>query len=103
MGAGPGITRSELTPSFTPINQIHQHLCGLHVYAEDPKRQVKAHHFCTHLRKNLHQCVIYDSDAADARLIGIEYLIPEKEFTELPEDEKKVCCNRGMGRKRGQG
>jgi hypothetical protein len=69
----------------------------LHVYAADPSRSVKAHHFCTHLRKNLHQCVIYDSDEANARLIGIEYLIPEKEFTELPEEEKKVRCACGNG------
>ncbi|CAD6570612.1 MAG: hypothetical protein TREMPRED_005920 [Tremellales sp. Tagirdzhanova-0007] len=75
--------------SFTPINQIHQQLCGIHIYAHDPSRAVKAHHFCTHLRKNLHQCIIYDSDKPDARLIGIEYLIPEKEFEGLPEDEKK--------------
>lgn len=59
--------------SFTPINQIHQQLCGIHIFAHDPSRAVKAHHFCTHLRKNLHQCIIYDSDKPDARLIG-EYL-----------------------------
>ncbi|KAK8847344.1 hypothetical protein IAR55_005201 [Kwoniella newhampshirensis] len=75
--------------SFAPINQIHQHLCGLHIYSHDPKRPVKAHHFCTHLRHDLHQCVIYDSDKSDARLIGIEYLVPESVFVDLPEDEKK--------------
>ncbi|OCF37409.1 hypothetical protein I316_00530 [Kwoniella heveanensis BCC8398] len=75
--------------SFTPINQIHQHLCGLHIYSHDSKRAVKAHHFCTHLRHDLHQCVIYDSDDKNARLIGIEYLVPEEVFVKLPEDEKK--------------
>lgn len=76
--------------SFRPINQIHQHLCGLHIYAHDTKRAVRAHHFCTHLRHDLHQCVIYDSDQPNARLIGIEYLIPESVFVTLPADEKKV-------------
>ncbi|OWT41695.1 hypothetical protein C362_00056 [Cryptococcus neoformans Bt1] len=75
--------------SFQPINRIHQHLCGLHIYAHDTKRAVKAHHFCTHLRHDLHQCIIYDSDQPDARLIGIEYLIPEDAFIALPADEKK--------------
>ncbi|WVR04588.1 hypothetical protein IAU60_001596 [Kwoniella sp. DSM 27419] len=75
--------------SFNPINQIHQHLCGLHVYSHDSKRAVKAHHFCTHLRHDLHQCVIYDSDKPNARLIGIEYVIPEDAFVKLPEEEKK--------------
>lgn len=76
--------------SFQPINRIHQHLCGLHIYAHDTKRAVKAYHFCTHLRHDLHQCIIYDSDQPDARLIGIEYLIPEDAFIALPADEKKV-------------
>jgi hypothetical protein len=56
--------------SFAPINQIHQHLCGLHVYAHDPERAVEAHHFCTHLTPDMHQCVIYDSPGPKARLIG---------------------------------
>nr|ODN90123.1 hypothetical protein L203_02046 [Cryptococcus depauperatus CBS 7841] len=73
-----------------PINQVHQHLCGLHIYAHDGGRAVKAHHFCTHLRPDLHQCIIYDSDDKNAKLIvGIEYLIPEDKFMQLPEDEKK--------------
>ncbi|WVQ85685.1 hypothetical protein IAT38_007851 [Cryptococcus sp. DSM 104549] len=75
--------------SFQPINQIHQHLCGLHVYGNNVNRAVKAHHYCTHLRHDLHQCVIYDSDQANARLIGVEYLIPEHVFVTLPEEEKK--------------
>ncbi|KAL7420718.1 hypothetical protein Q5752_004669 [Cryptotrichosporon argae] len=79
----------EAIMSFTPINQIHQQLCALHVYAHDPSRSVRAHHFCTHLRKDLHQCVVYDSDRKDARLIGVEYLVPESVFLTLPEEEKK--------------
>lgn len=55
---------------FAPINQIHQHLCGLHVYAHDTDRAVEAHHFCTHLTPDMHQCVIYDGPGPKARLIG---------------------------------
>ncbi|KAH7924576.1 DUF1264-domain-containing protein [Leucogyrophana mollusca] len=75
--------------TFTPINRIHQHLCGFHVYAQDHTRHVEAHHFCMHRSKDFHQCIIYDSDAADARLIGIEYLVTEQVFKSLPEEEKK--------------
>ena len=35
--------------------------------------------------------MIYDSDQPGARLIGVEYVIPEEAFVKLPEDEKKVC------------
>lgn len=37
----------------------------------------------------MHQCVIYDSDKPNARLIGIEYIVTEKLFKTLPEEEKK--------------
>lgn len=62
--------------SFAPINQIHQHLCGLHLYAHDPSRSVEAHHYCTHRNESMHQCVIYDSDEKGARLIGELRFIP---------------------------
>lgn len=35
-------------------------------------QQVEANHFCTHLTEDFHQCVIYDSDQKNAKLIGIE-------------------------------
>ncbi|KAI0636898.1 DUF1264-domain-containing protein [Trametes polyzona] len=75
--------------SFKPINAIHQHLCAFHVYAQDRSRHVEAHHFCQHLSADLHQCIIYDSDKPDAKLIGIEYIVTEKIFKTLPPEEKK--------------
>ncbi|KAF8522188.1 DUF1264-domain-containing protein [Hysterangium stoloniferum] len=74
---------------FEPINQIHQHLCAFHTYATDRTRHVEAHHFCTHLNHDLHQCIIYDSDKPGAKLIGIEYIVSEKVFLTLSEDEQK--------------
>jgi hypothetical protein len=75
--------------TFVPIEKIHQHVCGLHYYANDKKRSVVAHHFCTHVNEDMHQCVIYDSDQPNARIIGIEYIITKKKFDTLPFDEKK--------------
>ncbi|KAI8998573.1 DUF1264-domain-containing protein [Trametes punicea] len=75
--------------SFKPINSVHQHLCAFHVYSHDRSRHVEAHHFCKHLSPDFHQCIIYDSDKSDARLIGIEYIVSEKIFNSLPQDEKK--------------
>lgn len=74
---------------FEPINQIHQHLCAFHTYAVDRTRHVETHHFCTHLNHDLHQCIIYDSDKPGAKLIGIEYIVSEKVFLTLSEDEQK--------------
>ncbi|KAH8107129.1 DUF1264-domain-containing protein [Cristinia sonorae] len=75
--------------SFTPINAIHQHLCAFHVYSTDHTRHVRAHHFCMCRSKDFHQCIIYDSEQPDARLIGIEYIVSEKVFKDLSEDEKR--------------
>lgn len=75
--------------TFKPINSIQQHLCAFHVYSEDRSRHIEAHHYCTHLSEELHQCVIYDSDEPNAKLIGIEYIASEKIFDSLPKEEKK--------------
>ena len=81
---------AELMQGEGPINAIHQHVCGFHFYAGDMKRQVRAHHYCSHQNEEVLQCVIYDSHGKDARLIGIEYIISEALFKQLPEEEKKL-------------
>lgn len=53
-------------------------------------RQVEAHHFCGHQNEEMRQCLLYDSPAADARLVGVEYIISENLFLTLPDDEKKL-------------
>ena len=81
---------AELMQGEGPIGAIHQHVCGFHFYADDIKRQVRAHHYCSHQNEEVLQCVIYDSHGKDARLIGIEYIISEALFNGLPEEEKKL-------------
>lgn len=51
--------------------------------------QVRSHHFCSHQSEEMRQCVIYDSDAADARLIGVEYIISRRLYEGLPEEERR--------------
>jgi hypothetical protein len=73
-----------------PVEAMSTYLNGFHLYADDMGRQVEATHFCIHLRPDLHQCVIFDRNEADARLIGIEYIVSEERFRALPEDEKRL-------------
>jgi hypothetical protein len=73
-----------------PLDAMSTYLNGFHMYADEMGRQVEATHFCIHLRHDLHQCVIFDRNAPDARLIGIEYIISEARFRGLPEDEKRL-------------
>lgn len=78
-----------LLGKFDPINQICNHIVGFHFYSGEIDRQVIAHHYCSRVNKDMFQCIVYDSDKADAKLIGVEYIISEDLFKNLPEDEKR--------------
>jgi hypothetical protein len=83
-------TGAEVLQGDGPLNAIHAHLCGFHFYNGNMARQVMAIHYCAGMNNEVKQCIIYDSDKKDARLIGVEYIISEKLFNTLPEDEKKL-------------
>jgi hypothetical protein len=74
----------------TPINRINMYLDGFHFYSGNMKGQMEAHHYCTKLNEDLTQCVIYDGNGKDAKLMGVEYIVSEKLFKTLPEEEKKL-------------
>ncbi|KAI8377971.1 uncharacterized protein BYT42DRAFT_572348 [Radiomyces spectabilis] len=82
-------TGAKMMQSFAPLQPICEHVCGFHFYAHDMTRQVHAHHLCSHVNEDFRQCIIFDSPKKDARLIGIEYIISEKLFMELDEQEKR--------------
>lgn len=93
---------AEMLQSEAPLSAIHAHVCGFHFYNGEPERQVIAHHYCSHLSDEVMQCVIYDSDKTDARLIGIEYIISGRLFATLPADEKKLWHSHVYEVKSGQ-
>lgn len=86
----------------SPVSAIGEHVCGLHFYSGDINRQVMAQHYCSHVSRDVRQCVIYDSDKQHARLVGIEYIISSKLFKELPSDEKKLWHSHVYEVKSGQ-
>lgn len=73
-----------------PVQAIHAHVCGFHFYSGNPPRALRVEHYCSHLNTEVLQCVIYDSPEKTARLIGVEYIISEILFTQLPAEEKKL-------------
>lgn len=73
-----------------PIQAVHARVCGFHFYSGDIKRAVRVDHYCSHLNPDVFQCIIYDSNAENARLIGVEYIISEAIFLQLPPEEKKL-------------
>lgn len=80
---------SAMLQHFGPIKGIHAYVCGFHNYSGELGRSVEAHHYCNHLNKDIHQCVIYDGNEPNSRLIGIEYIISEELYKSLPDEEKK--------------
>ncbi|KAG1471837.1 hypothetical protein G6F56_001901 [Rhizopus delemar] len=75
--------------SFKPMNGICESFCGIHPYSNDTSRQVISYHYCHMIDEDRRQCLVYDSDSSDAKLIAIEYIISEALFTSLPDKEKK--------------
>ncbi|KAG9298474.1 hypothetical protein G9A89_003697 [Geosiphon pyriformis] len=82
-------TETGATQSFEPIQKISEHFCHFPFYAHDMNRQIEAYQYCTHLNEDFLQCVIYDSNDKNARLIGVEYIINARGFLNLPDEERK--------------
>jgi hypothetical protein len=75
-------------PIEGPAGNLHLHFCGIHVAKNNRKFQLIAHHYCG-ARGDVHQCLLFDSDAKDAKLLGIEYIVSDEQYQALPEEEKK--------------
>jgi hypothetical protein len=81
---------ADLRQSMTPLQDIDMYLNGFHFYADDLGRQVEAHHYCSHISDEVFQCIIYDGNKSGSRLIGVEYIVSERIFKTLPDDEKSL-------------
>ncbi|KAF9907274.1 hypothetical protein EC991_011175 [Linnemannia zychae] len=75
--------------SFKPLANICESFCGLHLYPNDNKRQIVSYHYCSMLDEDRRQCLVYDSNSEQAKLIAVEYIISQKLFESLNDDEKK--------------
>jgi hypothetical protein len=71
-----------------PLGDFDIYVAGLHCARDDPGMQMEAHHYCRQVNQDLLQCVLFDGNTRDANLIGIEYIVSERLFATLPDDEK---------------
>ncbi|GAX61981.1 hypothetical protein SCALIN_C28_0183 [Candidatus Scalindua japonica] len=90
---GHGVDNVTKLKYADPVKDIHLYLCAFHIAKNNPEFEVEAHHYCSmrslKLEKgDLHQCVIYDSKEAPAKLLGIEYIISNDTYQNLPHNEK---------------
>ena len=73
-----------------PIEAINAYLDGFHFYNGRQEAQMEAHHYCSILNEDVTQCVIYDGNVKDARIMGVEYIVSAKLFAALPPEEKAL-------------
>lgn len=71
-----------------PLSDFHVYVVGLHCAKADPAHQMEAHHYCRVVNQDLLQCVLFDGNTDDANLIGVEYIVSERLFDDLPESER---------------
>lgn len=83
LDAGAALLQSRL-----PVDALNAYLDGFHFYNGQMKSQMEAHHYCSVLNEEVIQCVIYDGNLKDAKLMGVEYIISERLFANLPDGEK---------------
>ncbi len=80
---------AKVLQSDAPLNNMDVYLVGFHPLKEDQAHQMEAHHFCHQVNEDFAQCALFDGNTKAANLNGIEYIISEKLFTSLPEEEKQ--------------
>jgi hypothetical protein len=79
-----------LLQDTTPLKDFDIYVVGMHCAKGEPDMQMEAHHFCRQVNQDLFQCILFDGNTVDANLIGIEYIVSERLFDGLPEEEKPL-------------
>lgn len=83
-------TGADVMQSHPPVDALNAYLDGFHFYNGHMPAQMEAHHYCSILNEEVIQCVIYDGNLKDAKLMGVEYIISARLFASLPAQEKAL-------------
>jgi hypothetical protein len=79
---------SRLLQSKDALKGFDLYLLGFHPMKSNPCHQMEAHHYCKQVNEDFTQCLLFDANTSDANLIGIEYIISERLFEGLTNEEK---------------
>jgi Protein of unknown function (DUF1264) len=86
-------SHEDAKPGASPLAGPHFHFCGIHTAKNNPQYLLTTQHYCAgHSRSgqdDMFQCVLFDGTGANARLLGVEYIISDAAYRALPEAEKK--------------
>jgi hypothetical protein len=81
---------ADLLQNKSPLNKINAYLNGFHFYNGNINAQMEAHHYVSQINEDLYQAIMYDGNGPDAKIMGVEYIVTEKLFKSLPNEEKKL-------------
>jgi hypothetical protein len=74
----------------TPLGGLHAYLCAYHIRKDRPNVFIEAHHYCGAVNGTLHQCIVYDKSSGEgAKILGVEYIIPDEVYRKLKPEEQK--------------
>lgn len=78
-------TMSKASPSagYTLHIDADQHFGPAHA-------KERAHHWCKNISKDLIECQLYESDAANARLVGVETVVPSDVYKTFSASEQSM-------------
>lgn len=71
-----------------PIDAFVAHLDGFLFRSGDLSSQHRVQQYCAQLGEEMLQCALFDGTGPQAKLTGVEYVISERLFSGLPDDEK---------------
>src|SRR5687768_14566917 len=81
---------ADLMQDKAPLRTLNAYLDGFHFYNGNMQGQMEAHHYCGHLNEETTQCVIFDGNEENAKIMGVEYIISGNLFAKLPAEEKHL-------------
>lgn len=81
---------ADLLQDKAPLRALNAYMDGFHFYNGNMQGQMEAHHYCGHLNEDVIQCVIFDGNRENAKLMGVEYIVSRAIFEKLPPDEKHL-------------
>jgi hypothetical protein len=81
---------ADLIQDKGPLKAFNVYLDGFHFYNGNIHAQMEAHHYVQQLNDDVYQAIIFDGNGRDAKIMGVEYIVTEKLFKTLPEEEKKL-------------
>lgn len=71
-----------------PMAKFDVYIVGFHPMKDDPQHQMEAHHFCHQVNEDFAQCSLFDGNTTEANLTGVEYIVSERLFEQLPAEER---------------